>query len=60
MHMLQCPRSGCFKGLACTSDASRGKPVRQSKPASTTCSISTSLATLPASFTPRLRYLHAA
>lgn len=45
--------------LACTREASRGKPVRQSKPASTTCSISTSLATLPASFTPRLRYLHA-
>ena len=45
--------------LACTREASSGNPVRQSKPASTTCSISTSFATLPASLTPRLRYLRA-
>ena len=58
MH-TQCPAQWVLSGLACTRDASRGNPVRQSKPASTTCSISTSFATLPASFTPRLRYLQA-
>lgn len=40
----------------CTMLASSGRPVRRSKPASTSCSASTSLATCPLKFTPRLRY----
>ena len=39
----------------CTMLASSGRPVRRSKPASTNCSASTSLATCPLKLTPRLR-----
>ena len=46
--------------LACTAEDSSGMPVRLSDPACSICSVSTSLATWPLSFTPRLRYLQGA